>query len=312
MNKEGFFQPGQYASIPKALLADTDVGLAAKLVYLGLQSYLDADKAQAWPGAADLQRRTGLSRRAVQQGIDQLIAAGWIRKDSRSSPYGTNLYTLYAQSVRDSIAEDVPDADLTENAGAQNAPLPRQVPHDTPPGPSAQDAPGVAQKVPEGSAPNALAGRRTGCASAQGAPPLAHQMRKGSAPNAHKEHHEEPHLRTSRCERRNATPHDARVREFIDWFSQEYRTVLGRPYIVTGPKDGAVVKRLLQSLTPDELRKAARVMLADSWAKGRADIGLLAGKINSWRAGHVHPPGKSGAFVPAKAATNYDSLVQKF
>ena len=69
MNKEGFFQPGQYASIPKALLADTDVGLAAKLVYLGLQSYLDADKAQAWPGAADLQRRTGLSRRAVQQGI---------------------------------------------------------------------------------------------------------------------------------------------------------------------------------------------------------------------------------------------------
>ena len=69
MNKEGFFQPGQYASIPKTLLADTDVGLAAKLVYLGLQSYLDADKAQAWPGAADLQRRTGLSRRAVQQGI---------------------------------------------------------------------------------------------------------------------------------------------------------------------------------------------------------------------------------------------------
>ena len=300
MSKEGFLQPGQYASIPKTLLADTDVGLAAKLVYLGLQSYLDADKAQAWPGAADLQRRTGLSRRAVQQGIDQLIATGWIRKDSRSSPYGTNLYTLYAQPRP-------PESD-----GAQNAPPPRQVPHDTPTEPSAQDAPGVAQKVPEGSAPNAPPGWRIGCASAQGAPPLAHQMRKGSAQNAHKEHHEEPHLRTSRCERRRATPHDPRVREFIDWFSQEYRTVLGRPYIVTGPKDGAAVKRLLQSLTPDELRKAARVMLADSWAKGRADIGLLAGKINSWRSGHVHPPGGSGAFVPAKAATNYDSLVQKF
>jgi hypothetical protein len=303
VNKEGFLQPGQYASIPKTLLADTDVGLAAKLVYLGLQSYLDADKTQAWPGAADLQRRTGLSRRAVQQGIDQLIAAGWIRKDSRSSPYGTNLYTLYAQPHP------------TESDNAQDAPPSHQMSQDAteePPEPSAQDAPEVAHEMPKGSAQNALADRRTGCASAQNALPLAHQMRKGSAPNAHKEHHEEPHLRTSPCERRRATPHDPRVQEFIDWFSEEYRTALGRPYIVIGPKDGAAVKRLLQSLTLDELRRAARVMLADSWAKGRADIGLLAGKINSWLAGHAHPPGKSGVFVQAKAATNYDSLVQKF
>jgi hypothetical protein len=304
VNKEGFFQPGQYASIPKALLADTDVGLAAKIVYLGLQSYLDADKTQAWPGAADLQRRTGLSRRAIQQGIDQLIAAGWIRKDSRSSPYGTNLYTLYTQPR------------LPENDNAQNALPAHQMPQDTPAEPpesSAQDAPEVAHEMmPKGSAQNTPPGRRTECASAQNALPLAHQMRKGGAPNAHKEHHEEPHLRTSPCERRRAPPHDARVREFIDWFSQEYRTALGRPYVVIGPKDGAAVKRLLQSLTVDELRKAARVMLADSWAKGRADIGLLASKINSWLAGHAHPPGKSGAFVQAKAATNYDSLVQKF
>lgn len=86
----------------------------------------------------------------------------------------------------------------------------------------------------------------------------------------------------------DASPPDPRVKSFLDFFENAYVEALGKPYIVNFAKDGATIKRLLRSLDGKcadplaDLQRAARNMLADSWARDRADIGLLAGKINSW------------------------------
>lgn len=80
-----------------------------------------------------------------------------------------------------------------------------------------------------------------------------------------------------------AAPPDPRIKTFIDWFSEAYQAAQRRPYIVSYGKEGRLVKRLLQSLSPDELRAATRNMLADKWGKEKASIGLLSSQINTWQ-----------------------------
>ena len=83
-------------------------------------------------------------------------------------------------------------------------------------------------------------------------------------------------------ESRRKAPPDPRVREFIDWFAAEYHRALGRTYIVTGGKDGATAKRLLKSLSLDQMKQATASMLSDQWGRQKASIGLLASQINAW------------------------------
>jgi hypothetical protein len=108
MTDAGLFQPGTYASIPKELLAEPNLSAAAKVVYLGLASYADCDTVRVWPGPAALRKRTGLTRRAIQKNIEKLIAAGWIRKESRGGPEGTNLYTIHPQRTPCASAPNAP------------------------------------------------------------------------------------------------------------------------------------------------------------------------------------------------------------
>lgn len=113
-------------------------------------------------------------------------------------------------------------------------------------------------------------------------------------------------------------PPDNRIKEFIGWFSQEFAKAQGRPYIVSGGKDGATVKRLLRSLDGNgrdaltELQQAARNMLADEWGKTKADIGLLGSKINSWRSPAELK--RQGSLVPAKSADEsaYAALEKRY
>ena len=71
-------------------------------------------------------------------------------------------------------------------------------------------------------------------------------------------------------------------KQFIEFFCGEYQGAIGRKYIVSGAKDGALVKSLLGKLSLDELKQATRNMLADSWGRERASIGLLSSQINTW------------------------------
>lgn len=112
--------------------------------------------------------------------------------------------------------------------------------------------------------------------------------------------------------RRKATPPNPQVKQFIAWFCEAYQDMLGRAYVVVGGKDGATVKRLLKSLSLDELKTAAKKMLADPWGKERASIGLLASQINTWRGG-TRQVGRKSTFTPATTGgADYDSLTQRF
>ncbi len=115
-----------------------------------------------------------------------------------------------------------------------------------------------------------------------------------------------------RVKKKTLSP-DPRVRQFLGWFCDEYETSQGRAYVVCGGKDGALIKGLLKRLEIEQLQQAARTMLADSWARDKADIGLLAAKINSWLSGaNPKRDGKRGGFTPAKASEDYTGLAQRF
>lgn len=113
---------------------------------------------------------------------------------------------------------------------------------------------------------------------------------KGVPTDGNHQDHQELQKQEKRKRAAGRPPPDPRIKVFIDWFCQEYQSVQGRPYIVQGAKDGATVKRLLHALdgdgndAPGQLRQAAQAMLADSWGRPKADIGLLASKINAWLA----------------------------
>lgn len=77
-------------------------------------------------------------------------------------------------------------------------------------------------------------------------------------------------------------PPDPLVKVCIDGFCEVYQEAKGKAYIVAGGKDGATVKRLLKSLSPDDLMQATRNMLADPWGREKACIGLLGSQINTW------------------------------
>jgi len=84
---------------------------------------------------------------------------------------------------------------------------------------------------------------------------------------------------------------DPRVRQFLTWFAGEFKARVGREYVVTWPKESAIVKKLLGQIdaTGDggdsavaELQRAAGNMLADPWGRDKGDVGLLSSKLNSW------------------------------
>jgi len=116
---------------------------------------------------------------------------------------------------------------------------------------------------------------------------------------------------SNRVGRQKATP-DPRVKEFVQWFCEEYQRVKKRPYIVSHGKDQKIVKTLLQQLTVDQLKLATTAMLADPWGGPRASIGLLLSGLNQWLDGPSKTSAKSGKFLPAQPATTYDGLAQKF
>ena len=95
-------------------------------------------------------------------------------------------------------------------------------------------------------------------------------------------------------------PADPRVKILIDQFCDAYKKAHGRAYVVTGGKEGNLLKRTLKALDAEgvadpvaELMKAADTMLADEWGKPNASIGLWCSQINKWRDGPTtkKPPG---------------------
>lgn len=93
------------------------------------------------------------------------------------------------------------------------------------------------------------------------------------------------------------TPPDPRVKVFLTWFQDEYKTRRhGATYFVNWKKDAAIVKRLLCAYELERLKTLATILLLcdDPWIAGTdRSIGILATKINwledwerTWTAKH--------------------------
>ena len=113
-------------------------------------------------------------------------------------------------------------------------------------------------------------------------------------------------------------PPDSRVKVFLGFFCSEYKATRGQEYIVSGGKDGALVKRLLKALDGQAicglfgLKKAARYMLDDGWASDKASVGLLASQINTWRGNGQHGSQSKGRYVKASSDTDYNAAATNF
>ena len=113
---------------------------------------------------------------------------------------------------------------------------------------------------------------------------------------------------------RAAAPPNPEVKVFIDWFSETFKTKLGRAYIVCGGKDGQLVKTMLAKLGDgglEKLKAAATRMLCDDWGGPRADIGLLSSRLNQWL-NDAPAPKRGGKHIPATTADDYADVVQRF
>ena len=104
--------------------------------------------------------------------------------------------------------------------------------------------------------------------------------RAGVKDNALGGAHQYKKVKEEEGHRPSSAPSDHK--QFMEFFCTEYHGALGRKYIVTGAKDGNLVKALLGKLSLDELKLATRNMLADAWGQSRASIGLLSSQINTW------------------------------
>ena len=59
-------------------------------------------------------------------------------------------------------------------------------------------------------------------------------------------------------------PADPRVREFLQWFQEEYRTRRhGADYLVKWDKHGSLVRQMLGATDLDRLKKYAQILLSD-------------------------------------------------
>jgi len=77
---------------------------------------------------------------------------------------------------------------------------------------------------------------------------------------------------------------DPRVKEFIDWWHQEYRKRFSNPYRFSGGKEGRLIKDLLQDYDLPRLRDIAGLFLdsTDPWVQqtGGYTLGVFASQIN--------------------------------
>lgn len=119
----------------QAILADGErwplntLHSTSRLVACALAEHVNRER-QAWPGAAALARRTGLSERAVRTNLDALADAGWLDETDRGGRPGGRRTTLWTITTPEGTAWVTPE----RGAGVAD---PTPAPDDTTPEPDA-------------------------------------------------------------------------------------------------------------------------------------------------------------------------------
>lgn len=112
--------------------------------------------------------------------------------------------------------------------------------------------------------------------------PIAEPMANGWPASASASASAKEQKMTSRA----TEPPDPRVKEFLDWFQDEFFDKRhGASYLVSWPKDVPIVKRLLKTVGLPELQDCARILLSDKTdddfiTNSDRGIGILSTKFN--------------------------------
>ncbi len=77
---------------------------------------------------------------------------------------------------------------------------------------------------------------------------------------------------------------DSRIKEFFTWWDIEYQRRIGEPYVISGGKEGSLIKNLLRTFDLPKLKRYALRFLdsKDSWVRqnGGYTIGVFASQFN--------------------------------
>lgn len=87
---------------------------------------------------------------------------------------------------------------------------------------------------------------------------------------------------------------DPRIREFIDWYFDRHQEIIGSKLHVDGNADGAMVKKMLGTFEPDELKTRAEKFLKDKNSFPNNDKSIKYFKVNVNRYGGKKPTDMRG------------------
>jgi hypothetical protein len=106
----------------------------ARLLLLAIADCAADDGTNAYPSNAELQRKTGLSERAVQSTLGDLVSLGELAIYRNAGPGGCNRYRVVMTPAESAPPQDLHPAGSAppaNSAGADSAPLPQDL-HPTP------------------------------------------------------------------------------------------------------------------------------------------------------------------------------------
>lgn len=86
-----------FTPVANDILYDASLSAEARFAYTIIRSHMYGDKADCYPGMERLSKIIGKSEKTIRGNLDELVAAGLIRKKRRGPSYEhgrTNLYTL--------------------------------------------------------------------------------------------------------------------------------------------------------------------------------------------------------------------------
>lgn len=232
-----------------------------KLVLLVLADCHNDETGRCFPGLAYLSKVTGLTRRGIQKAINKLETAGIIHVQRGNGVSST--YQLPASPYADQRTTFTREPDAPVNEGR-----PTDEPC-SPPGANVVHGRGeCGSPKPEENQNREPENNLNGSFSERSA--IRKTPELGSSPSSRSRKEGHTHARHHKGKGNARDAADPRFHPIITQWHEAYHAETGEAYILHGGRDGAALKRFLQSaasVTPDDFMERARA----AWARYKAD-----------------------------------------
>ena len=243
--------------IPNALMRCPDISATAKLLWARLAQYAGRD-GKAWPKQATLAEEIGITGRQVRNLLAELMNFGLLLVEApngadRLAHKSARYYFLWHSIFDDGAETDVPERKPMSGPERKCASAPEQKPI---------SAPQKENHKKENQEKDI---------------PVARELATGTL---EKQPKKQP-------KKKPAKPPDPRIDQFLTAFLTAYDKEYGKDYVIFRGRDHKLVQTMLAGLGPkpgavQTLLVAARAMFKDPWWRNRADIPVLAQRLNQW------------------------------